>query len=164
MQGSVPTREIGCILGNSAKAGDLGKFMNTARRWPVTLLGPGLGLGLGLGGCAGDLTATTPPQPAPANYRQMTPVYFAAALPKQPLAGATISVIRPAVAPQPWDWIACVKLAGGEYYAVFYAEGKAVDARIALTVDRCAAADGYAPFPSPTKRKPAAKTKKGLKN
>lgn len=140
--------------------------MKNARRRQAALIAAGLGLGLGLSlsGCAGDLTASTTPQPAPANYRQLTQAYFAAALPKQPLAGATISAIRPAIAPQPAEWFACVKFAGGEYYAVSYAEGKIVDSRIALVIDRCAVADGYAPLPPPEKPKPAIKPAKGKKD
>ncbi len=136
--------------------------MITARRWPAAIIG--LGWTVGLAGCAGDLPATMAPQPAPANYRQMTAAYFAAALPKQPLAGAAVSAIQPAVAPQPAEWIACVKLAGGEYYAVFYSGGAVVDARRALNIDRCAAADGYAPFPPPEKPKPVIKPAKGKKD
>jgi hypothetical protein len=140
--------------------------MNTRRRWPVAHVPLALGLGLAgcaLAGCAGDLPATTAPQPAPANYARLTADYFAATLPKQPLAGATISAIQPAVAPQPAEWAACVKLASGEYYAAFYGEGKVVDARSALTIDRCGAAEGYAAFPAPEKPKPAVKPANGKK-
>jgi hypothetical protein len=138
--------------------------MNTTRKWPVAHVALALGLGLAggaLAGCAGDLPATTAPQPA--NYARLTADYFAATLPKQPLAGATISAIQPAVAPQPAEWVACVKLASGEYYAAFYGEGKVVDARSALTIDRCGAVEGYAAFPAPEKPKPAVKPANGKK-
>lgn len=140
--------------------------MNTRSKWPVAHVALALGLGLAgcaLAGCAGGLPVTTAPTPAPVNYARLTAAYFAAALPKQPLTGATISAIRPAVAPQPAEWIACVKLTSGEYYAVFYGEGNVVDARSALTIDRCGVAEGYAPFPLPEKAKPAAKPAKGKK-
>jgi hypothetical protein len=131
--------------------------MNITRKWPVAHAALALGLGLAggaLAGCAGDLPATTAPQPAPANYARLTAEYFAATLPKRPLAGATISAIQPAVAPQPAEWVACVKLASGEYYAAFYGEGKVVDTRSALTIDRCGAAEGYAAFPAPESQSP----------
>jgi hypothetical protein len=133
--------------------------MNTTRRWPVALIG----LGLGLAGCAGDLTATTTPQPAPANYAQMTKTYFTNTLTKLSIASASISTIQPAVAPQPAEWFACVKLASGEYYAVFYAGGAVVDARSALSIDRCGVAEGYAPFPAPAPPAKPSKAKKGAK-
>ena len=135
--------------------------MNITKRWPAACMA--LALALGVAGCAGELPAITAPQPAPANYARLTAAYFAATLPKQPLAGATISAIQPAVAPQPAEWVACVKLASGEYYAAFYGEGKVVDARSALTIDRCGAAEGYAAFPPPEKPKPAVKPANGKK-
>ena len=140
--------------------------MNTRSKWPIAHAALVLGLGFAgcaLAGCAGGLPVTMTPQPAPANYAKLTAAYFAVTLSKQPLAGATISAIRPAVAPQPAEWVACVKLASGEYYAVFYGEGNVVDARSALTIDRRGVADGYAPFPPPEKAKPAAKPAKGKK-
>jgi hypothetical protein len=118
---------------------------------------------MGVTGCAGGLPVTTASTPAPVNYAKLTADYFAVTVPKQTLAGAAISAIRPAVAPQPAEWIACVRLASGEYYAAFYAEGNVVDARSALTIDRCGVAEGYAPFPLPEKPKPAAKPAKGKK-
>jgi hypothetical protein len=126
-----------------------------------------LSLALALAGCARDLPAITAPPPAPPNYAQLAAAYFAATLPKLPTAGAQISAIQPAVAPQPADWFACFKYASGETYAVFFTAGAVTDARSALTVDRCGSAEGYAPWPPPkSAAQPAAnpaKTKKGGK-
>lgn len=128
--------------------------MKIDRRWPVPCFA--LALGLSLTGCAIDLPVTPPaPQPAPPNYRQLAATYFASSLAKIPIAGASISSLQPAVAPQPAEWYACLKLASSDYYAVFYTEGKVAEARNAVEIDRCAAADGYVPLPPPQKPKPA---------
>ena len=128
--------------------------MTIDRRWPVPCVA--LAVGLSLTACAIDLPVTPPtPQPAPPNYRQLTATYFAGNLAKIPVMGASISSLQPAVAPQPGEWYACLKLASSDYYAVFYAEGKVAEARNAVEIDRCAAADGYVPLPPPEKSKPA---------
>jgi hypothetical protein len=142
--------------------------MTIKGRWPAGLIA--LAFGSSLAGCGGTLPDVAPgPLAAPPNYRQLTATYFAGNLTKIPAAGASISALQPAVAPQPAEWFSCVKLASGEYYAVFYADGKVADARSALPIDRCASADGYVPLPPPEKPKPAkpdkpdkaAKSKKG---
>jgi hypothetical protein len=128
--------------------------MKIDRCWPVPYVA--LAFGLSLTGCAIDLPATPPaPQPAPPNYRQLTATYFASTLVKIPVAGSSISSLQPAVTPQPGEWYACLKLTNSDYYAVFYAEGKVAEARNAVEIDRCAAADGYMPLPPPEKPKPA---------
>jgi hypothetical protein len=125
--------------------------MAIERIWPAGLIA----LGLGLAGCGGTLPDVAPgPLPAPPNYRQLTATYFINSLSKIPVAGASISPLQPAVAPQPADWFSCLRLGSGEYYAVFYADGKVADARSALPVDRCATAEGYVPLPPPEKPKP----------
>ncbi len=114
----------------------------------------GLSFGLALAGCGAELPLA-PAQPAPPNYARLTANNFATALPKISQAGATISAIQPAVAPQPANWFACVKFASGEYYAVFLTDGAITDTRIALGIDRCNAATGYVALPPPEKPKPA---------
>jgi hypothetical protein len=137
------------------------RAMKIARPMPAALIA--LGLASSLAGCAGDLPAITAPQPAPANYRQMTKTYFANTLAKLSTDGASISAIQPTVAPQPAEWFACVKLASGQYYTVFYTGGAVVDARSALGIDRCGVAEGYAPFPLTAPPAKPSKAKKGAK-
>lgn len=126
--------------------------MISRRKSPLSL---GLGLALALAGCAGNLPATTAPQPAPTDYAKLAAAY----LPKQPpVAGASISAIQPAVAPQPGEWFTCFRYASGETYAVFFAEGKITEARNAVGIDRCDSAQGYRPWPPPKAAvKPASK-------
>lgn len=114
---------------------------------------------LSLAACATGIPVTAP-QPAPPNYALLARAYFASAMPKLSITSASISAIQPAVAPQPGEWFTCLKLASGEYYAVFYADGKVIDARPALVVDRCALAEGYAPIPAPAPPPAAAKSRK----
>jgi hypothetical protein len=104
------------------------------------------------------------PQPAPANYAALAATFLGSIPAKPPLAGALISAVRPAEPPQPGDWTACVKLASGAPYAVFYSNGTVADGRIALPVDRCDAAEGDGPLLAPPKAalppKPAKKDMK----
>jgi hypothetical protein len=134
------------------------------RNWPVLP-------SLALAGCTGQLPAPTAPQPAPPNYAQLAAAYLAGLPKPPPAAGASISAIQPAVAPQPGDWFTCFKTASGETFAVFFSAGAVIDARSALNVDGCASAEGYLPLPPPkSAAKPAtkpaakpAKSKKGSK-
>jgi len=121
---------------------------------------------MALAACAaacGALPALAP-APAPANYAALAAAYFSTLPAKPALAGALISAVRPAVPPQPADWAACVRLASGAVYAVFYGDGAVTLVRSALPVDRCDAAEGYAPLPAPAAAKPAQPPKPAKKN
>ncbi len=115
---------------------------------------------MSVAGCASEQSVTAP-QPAPANYAQLTATYFASTFPTKPLTGAAISPIQPAIAPQPAEWVACVKLAGGETYAMFFTNGAIMHTRSALSIDRCTTAEGYAPFPAPAPPAKPAQPAKG---
>jgi hypothetical protein len=118
-----------------------------------------VGMTLSLGACATDIPVTAPQAPPP-NYGRLAIDYFTGSRPKLSTNGALVGPIGPAVAPQPGEWFTCLKLASGDYYAVFYADGKVSDARPALVVDRCAQAEGYAPIPAPAPPPAASKSRK----
>jgi hypothetical protein len=105
-----------------------------------------------LWGC-GDIPKPTL-TPAPTNYRQLAANYIASVKPSpaiQPrvtITPVSISDIRISVPPQPGDWEACVKVIEGRTYAVFYADGKVTDLRLALAVD-CRRTSTFYPMPRP---------------
>ena len=99
-----------------------------------------LSLALGAGGLRRRLPATMAPQPAPLNYPHLAAAYIAGLPKAPPAAGASISAIQPAVAPQPGDWFTCFRFASGETYAVFFSAGSVIDVRSALSIDRRASA------------------------
>jgi len=108
-----------------------------------------------LTGCSVELPLRVQ-QSAPPDYRQLAADSISASF---PITGAFFSDIKAAIAPQPADWFACVKLSDGKYFSVFYADGKVSEFRRAVGVDQCEEAQGYAPMPAP---KPP-NTKKGSK-
>lgn len=77
---------------------------------------------------------------------------------KSLLAGAQVSPLRAAVAPQRGDWMACLKMGGGgepAFYAVLIQDGKILELRRAVGIDRCEA-ESYAPLSPPPPLKPPA--------
>jgi len=84
----------------------------------------------------------------------LTAAYIASSLPKLAIAGAVISSIQATQPLQPGDWVACLKLTNGSYYAVFYAAGAVADFRTAVAIDRCQGAAGYTLLPPPQSKPP----------
>ena len=81
-----------------------------------------------------------------ATYRQAA-ANSAASFKNFPLRGAQISELRPAKAPQPGDWTACIRTAeqAPGYFAVFYDDEIVI--RRAVAIDRCAEGR-YGPLPA----------------
>lgn len=103
-----------------------------------------------LASCA-SVPEPSPPQPAPADYRQLA-ANTLASLPKlAPLIPASISNIESSTLRG--DWEACIKLSNGRLYAVFYSGQKLVDIRLALGVD-CKRVTDFYPLPGPVVPKP----------
>jgi SAM-dependent MidA family methyltransferase len=88
----------------------------------------------------------------------LTANYIAGSLPKLAITGAVISSIQATQPLQPGDWVACLKLTNGSYYAVFYAAGNIADFRTAVAIDRCQGAAGYNLLPPLETKKNAKKT------
>lgn len=96
-----------------------------------------------------------PTSPPPANYRELTAGYVGLQKNAAAFKGARISGLKASKAPQPGDWTACLKLADGSVYVVFFENGKAVDLRLQLGVDSCLTPDQPLPAPTPDKPLPA---------
>jgi hypothetical protein len=112
---------------------------------------------LALGGCSGMLdlpVQQSDPSDAPENYYRQLVV--ASGLPgaltkAQPLAPVQISALRRSVAPQPGDWMACLRTAVEgqvKYLAVFFRSSAIIVSRSDIEIDGCET-ERYAPLPKP---------------
>lgn len=124
--------------------------MNRPLKMPAKLLLPiAIPCALALAGCASQPIPTPVPQAYPANYRQMAANAVAGLAKARLYRSAVISELKPAIAPQPADWFACLRLSDGSFVAVFYGDNKITDMRRSIGVDRCEMATNYAPLPRP---------------
>lgn len=104
--------------------------------------------------------AVPPPGPAPlpAQYKQLAVAALADQLRDKLIAGfAEVSAPRASAAPQPGEWMVCLRSSMSgvpAYFALFYADGKVELLRRAVAIDRCGTAE-YAPLPPPAKLRAA---------
>jgi hypothetical protein len=90
------------------------------------------------------------PLVAPVDYRKI----IRAEVPSTLTNGAQVSELRKAVAPQLYDWVACLKTTPNvSFYAVFFEGEKVKDFRRSVQIDQCESAD-YSPLtpPAPAKK------------
>ncbi len=108
-----------------------------------------------LPGADAQITAA-PAGPSAADYRKI----IRAGIPNTLTDGAQVSELRKAVAPQPYDWVACLKLDTKptiSYFAVFFEGEKVEHFRRSVLIDQCELAD-YSPLTPPAPPAPAKKT------
>lgn len=60
-----------------------------------------------------------------------------------------ISGLQRSVAPQPGEWVACLKLKSTIKYAVFFSDGKVEMMRLPVGFDRCETSGAHFPLPPP---------------
>jgi hypothetical protein len=116
-----------------------------------TLVRPA-GIVLALCTSAGAQYSVPPPGPTPlpANYRQMAAFALNDTLRDKIAAGfAEGSQPRASAAPQPGEWVMCVRSAADGpplYFVLFFSDGKVETVRRAVAIDRCQTAS-YSPLP-----------------
>ncbi len=89
-----------------------------------------------------------PAGPPPVDYRKL----IRAGIPSTVTDGAQVSELHKAIAPQPFDWVACLKLEtkpNVSFIAVFFEGEKVAYFRSSVVIDRCELAD-YSPLTPPT--------------
>jgi len=102
--------------------------------------------------CGCTSTQFQVPSHWPAPYETVETFYRPlAASAARPFVGPAVQIaeLRPSVAPQPGDWMTCIrswKDGRDVYVAVFFRDRVVYDARIALVIDRC----GEGPYPATT--------------
>jgi hypothetical protein len=97
-----------------------------------------------------------PAGPPPVDYRKI----ILAKLPNNLTDGAQVSELRKTVAPQLYDWVACLKLdtkPNTSFFAVFFEGEKVADFRSFVLIDHCETAD-YSPLTPPAPPAPLRKT------
>jgi hypothetical protein len=98
-----------------------------------------------------DAQITAAPAEPPVDYRKI----IRTEIPDRLINGAQVSELRKAVGPQPYDWVACLKLdtkPNISFFAVFFEGEKIQHFRRSVIIDQCEFAD-YSPLPPPAPAK-----------